>query len=101
MIVFTLLATTVIATLAGLAILCVATARPAYQTTAGLPFGIDAAAETIVSSRSEGTLAGDWKEVELCRLCDAEELLDQLECAHMRSSEMDIVDNNRFVVRWR
>jgi hypothetical protein len=87
-------------------VLCVVAVRPAellpstvdpYAT----PVPADPAADTLPTGQGEVTLNGDWHQVELSRLCDAERLLDTLEARNVQHREMSIVANDKFVVRWR
>ena len=105
MLTITLLASTVVVTLIGLAVLCVVATRESYQpATVGFSSGVfstDAAADTATAERSEGTLAGDWKMAEVSSLYLAEEMLDQLEANRAHTTELEIAGNDKFIVRWR
>jgi hypothetical protein len=103
MIGLTLFAATLAASLVAAAILCVVAIRPAeLEGVAVLPFGTpDLANDTMVDGRSEATLAGDWQEIELNRLSDVQDFLDSLEACNVQHREMAVLDNDRFVVRWR
>lgn len=65
------------------------------------PTAADPTAETLASAAADPTLAGDWKRAELHSLSEVEELLDLLEARRVRQREMDVVNNDTFVVRWR
>ena len=105
MLTITLLASTVVLTLIGLAVLCVVATREAYQpATVGFNSGVftpDAACDTATGQRSEGTLAGDWRMAEVNSLSRAEEMLDQLEACRVQTTELEIAGNDKFIVRWR
>jgi len=52
-------------------------------------------------SSMDNTLAGDWQMVELSNLTHVEDLLDNLEIHNIRHKEVEILGNDKFVVRWR
>ena len=106
MITLPLMAATIAISLIGLAILCVvATQQPELLPATGSMFAqptmADPTAETFASARSDGTLAGDWQELELSNLSAVEDVLDNLETHHVRQREMAIAGDDKFIVRWR
>jgi hypothetical protein len=106
MIGLSLFAATVAVTLVMFTVLCaVVTRDPTFQPATVNPFAgpavADPAAETLAMGTADPTLAGDWKQAELDSLSDVEDLLDRLEACHVRHREMNVVGNDKFVVRWR
>jgi hypothetical protein len=62
----------------------------------------DPAAETLTSGRHDGPVArNDWHLTTVSALCDAEELLDVLECQGVAERELVVLGNSCFAVRWR
>jgi hypothetical protein len=105
MLTITLLATATAAAVLAVVVLCVVATRESYQpATVGFASGVvstDLAADTVTGERSEGTLAGDWKMVEVNSLAVAEQMLDQLEVCRVNTTELEIAGNDKFIVRWR
>lgn len=76
--------------------------QPATVNPFGPVLGHDTTSETLTNSVScENTLNGDWHSVELHRLCDVEDMLDNLEACHAAKTELEFTANDRFTVRWR
>ncbi|MGL4424022.1 MAG: hypothetical protein ACRCZF_25430 [Gemmataceae bacterium] len=106
MLTFLLLSMTVATTMVALTVLCMMVAKaPAYQVVLAEGYQptmtFDTAADTIACQRSEGTIAGDWQMAEFSNLRLAEECLDALEQCSTRNLELDILANDKFLVRWR
>jgi|GEM_PF-6338979 len=102
----TILSLTIALTLASLAILCVVATRdsvlsPAMVNPFCTPTITDPTSETMAISSMDNTLAGDWQMVELSNLTHVEDLLDNLEIHNIRHKEVEILGNDKFVVRRR
>ncbi len=62
----------------------------------------DPAAETLASGRHLAPATRtDWHLTTVSALCDAEELLDVLECQGFAERELVVLGNSCFAVRWR
>lgn len=62
----------------------------------------DPATETLASGRHlASTTRTDWHLTTVSALCDAEELLDVLECQGFAERELVVLGNSTFAVRWR
>jgi hypothetical protein len=63
----------------------------------------DPAAETLCGHNENhiATTQGSWQLSTVSALCDAEELLDYLECQGYSERELVILGNSTFAVRWR
>jgi hypothetical protein len=62
----------------------------------------DPATETLASGRHlTPATRTDWQLTTVSALCDAEELLDVLECQGFAERELVVLGNSCFAVRWR
>lgn len=67
-----------------------------------VPHPRDVSADTLpIGCQGQQTLAGEWHETKLARLCDVEDLLDELEACNVKRKELEILGTNVFLVRWR
>jgi hypothetical protein len=67
------------------------------------PGTADPSADTMAGQAEVNTVFSDdgWKSITLSRLCDVEDLLDQLEAHHVTEREMLTLGNASFCVRWK
>lgn len=58
-------------------------------------------AETLSNFAADATLTGDWRELKVARLSEVEAILDALETHHVNDRQFRILQDNRYLIRWR
>lgn len=104
--ILSVLVTTTVVALCGALYVMAVQASPILAPAPAGPFSpgtSDPAADTMTSQTQMNTVFADggWQSVTLNRLCDVEDLLDQLEAHNVTEREMVTLSDTAFAVRWK